>query len=286
MPVAMEGTEGAGEAPPPAYEAPPAFNDEGGDGGYPPVGEADPSAPPEPAANPMGVGSTHTVKGLMNMGFLNGKIATVVGPPTQEKDGQRYPCMVEGKRYNLRTDNMEFLAGPPAQAAAPVPPAAPEGGQAVWVPAQGATITVRGLVSMAHLNGQSGIITGSAKSHADGVRWPVLINGQVYNLKVQNMGPKSNEGRPAPVVNADAPPSNAIRYGDYPARVKCIHCGQTVNTRLTYKEGLLTYAAACGICFFVAWCGCCLIPFCIDDCKDVYHHCTNCQRVVGKYERM
>ena len=34
------------------------------------------------------------------------------------------------------------------------------------------------------------------------------------------------------------------------------------------------------------WLGCCLIPFCLDGCKDVIHSCPNCHARLGSYRRM
>ena len=34
------------------------------------------------------------------------------------------------------------------------------------------------------------------------------------------------------------------------------------------------------------WLGCCLIPFCLDGCKDVIHCCPNCHARLGSFRRM
>lgn len=53
-----------------------------------------------------------------------------------------------------------------------------------------------------------------------------------------------------------------------------------------FVNGMLTWLAVGGIAFFGGIFGCCLIPFCIDGCKDVEHVCPNCKAVVGVYRRM
>ncbi|VDP78390.1 unnamed protein product [Echinostoma caproni] len=35
-------------------------------------------------------------------------------------------------------------------------------------------------------------------------------------------------------------------------------------------------------CFF----GCCLIPFCVNTCKDVVHKCPSCGQRIGSYRRI
>ena len=42
----------------------------------------------------------------------------------------------------------------------------------------------------------------------------------------------------------------------------------------------------CTFLFFSCWLGCCLIPFCIDTCKDVIHTCPNCRAPLGKFNRL
>ena len=45
------------------------------------------------------------------------------------------------------------------------------------------------------------------------------------------------------------------------------------------------YLLKCSI-YFRCVIGCCFIPFCIDDMKDVTHTCPNCRTVLGIYRRL
>eukprot|EP00026_Physarum_polycephalum_P019656 Phypoly_transcript_21775.p1 GENE.Phypoly_transcript_21775~~Phypoly_transcript_21775.p1 ORF type:complete len:180 (+),score=31.63 Phypoly_transcript_21775:30-569(+) len=77
-----------------------------------------------------------------------------------------------------------------------------------------------------------------------------------------------------------------IRFREIPVVCTCTFCGNNGPTRVEFVNGTLTWLAAGGICLIGCWLGCCLIPFAVDGCKDVEHHCGSCQRVIGVYRRI
>ncbi|EDO37753.1 predicted protein [Nematostella vectensis] len=66
----------------------------------------------------------------------------------------------------------------------------------------------------------------------------------------------------------------------------CSFCQTHIVTATTYRYGALTWLLSGGICLLGGWLGCCLIPFCLDGCKDVIHTCPNCQAQLGVYRRL
>lgn len=74
-------------------------------------------------------------------------------------------------------------------------------------------------------------------------------------------------------------------FGQYPTAMQCPFCRATITTSLNYTEGTMVWLLAGVLCFVGCW-PCCLIPFCVDDCKDVQHSCPNCHRAVGTFRRM
>jgi len=72
----------------------------------------------------------------------------------------------------------------------------------------------------------------------------------------------------------------------YPVSTTCPHCRANVVTSVSFSDGLLVWLVAGGLCIIGLWLGCCLIPFCINDLKDVTHSCPNCHAVIGHFKRM
>jgi len=74
--------------------------------------------------------------------------------------------------------------------------------------------------------------------------------------------------------------------GFRPVQTMCPFCQQQVMTRVRYEPGGLTWLAAGGIALMGCWLGCCLIPLCIDECKDAVHECPNCNKIIATKQRI
>jgi lipopolysaccharide-induced tumor necrosis factor-alpha factor len=81
------------------------------------------------------------------------------------------------------------------------------------------------------------------------------------------------------------PQITVVAFGDRPIQVQCPHCQATVLTDVSYEAGVMTWLLCVIILVIGCWFFCCLIPFCIDSCKDVVHTCPNCRRQISYYKR-
>ncbi|TMS36520.1 hypothetical protein L596_003666 [Steinernema carpocapsae] len=98
---------------------------------------------------------------------------------------------------------------------------------------------------------------------------------------------------PTPITPGNMPPPNptpttihVLRLGPRPMSMTCPNCTQPVVTRTTANAGLLTFLLSLGLVLIGCFMGCCLIPFCIEDCQDIHHFCPNCNAFIGVYKRM
>ncbi|XP_040296555.1 lipopolysaccharide-induced tumor necrosis factor-alpha factor homolog [Bufo bufo] len=101
--------------------------------------------------------------------------------------------------------------------------------------------------------------------------------------------PPYGAGGPQPTVVV-APVTTTVFMGtsftDTPASCTCPVCRQNIVTRIEYNTGLLVWLIFGILCLLGCWLGCCLIPFCVDSCKDVDHYCPNCNHHLSKYKRL
>jgi len=84
-----------------------------------------------------------------------------------------------------------------------------------------------------------------------------------------------------PVV-AMAPVRHVTHFNRVSTMATCMHCQHTGPTVVQYDPGCGAWLICGGLAAIGCWMGCCLIPFCIDDCKDAIHTCGNCHRVLGE----
>ncbi|CAH1794566.1 unnamed protein product [Owenia fusiformis] len=106
--------------------------------------------------------------------------------------------------------------------------------------------------------------------------------------------PPSGQYQPPPGGMATAQPTPSVpvqqttvviqnqQLLNIPTQTICQHCNNSVVTQVEYQSGTCTYIACIGLCLIGCGAGCCLIPFCMDGCKDVLHTCPQCHQIIGQ----
>ncbi|KAH9402052.1 hypothetical protein TYRP_016626 [Tyrophagus putrescentiae] len=74
--------------------------------------------------------------------------------------------------------------------------------------------------------------------------------------------------------------------GPESCRHKCPACHANVMTSTKSVPGTLTWILCIVLVLIGCICGCCLIPFYMDDCLDVEHRCPSCDAYLGKHVRV
>lgn len=76
------------------------------------------------------------------------------------------------------------------------------------------------------------------------------------------------------------------QFGPYPMRFTCPYCNAHVMTETTSTPGVLTWIISGVLCLVASFACCCLVPFCIRECKDIEHRCPNCHHGLGFFKRI
>ncbi|CAF1247880.1 unnamed protein product, partial [Rotaria sordida] len=106
------------------------------------------------------------------------------------------------------------------------------------------------------------------------VEAPPSYNAQVYS-NYQTAPPELTMPQPVFIGTPTIIPD------DHPVQCVCPRCQQPIITRIEKQNGLLTWLIFGALRLFGCWLGCCLIPFCVDACKDTAHYCPNCSQLLG-----
>nr|ANB86944.1 LPS-induced TNF-alpha factor [Paracentrotus lividus] len=77
-----------------------------------------------------------------------------------------------------------------------------------------------------------------------------------------------------------------LMFRDAPVACACPNCGNQVTSNVRREIGGLTLLIMGALCIFGLWFFCCLIPLCIDACKDAVHTCPVCNHQLGRWTQL
>jgi len=94
-------------------------------------------------------------------------------------------------------------------------------------------------------------------------------------------------GQPGvPVVGTTILVTTGPQNSRAPTNCICPKCQQNIVTQVSYETGSAAWILFGIICLLGGWVFClCLIPFCINDLKDVHHTCPNCKHLIAICKR-
>ncbi|KAL0992858.1 hypothetical protein UPYG_G00100230 [Umbra pygmaea] len=119
--------------------------------------------------------------------------------------------------------------------------------------------------------------------------------------KMSNHGIKTHdyitslEGVPVlPVDFVESPPSTPApevildieRLPPCPSQTQCPHCREFITTEISTSIGEAACLACVTLSVFGCVAGCCLLPFCIANCKDIKHKCPKCRSSIVTIKKL
>jgi len=93
-------------------------------------------------------------------------------------------------------------------------------------------------------------------------------------------------GPPPPAVVTTTVVVTPAQLPASPVTMQCPNCHAHITTEVTPTNGLLVWLCVIGLLLIGCWLGCCLIPLCVDDLKDVEHRCPQCRAYIGIKKRL
>ncbi|XP_025202860.1 lipopolysaccharide-induced tumor necrosis factor-alpha factor homolog [Melanaphis sacchari] len=78
-------------------------------------------------------------------------------------------------------------------------------------------------------------------------------------------------------------PAYQAPFGPTSVQTTCSSCGQLVFTNTSRKAKAAAWWSCMLLFISGFFCGCCLIPCCMDSCNIVDHTCPKCNAYLGQY---
>ncbi|XP_046389829.1 lipopolysaccharide-induced tumor necrosis factor-alpha factor homolog isoform X2 [Ischnura elegans] len=91
---------------------------------------------------------------------------------------------------------------------------------------------------------------------------------------------KSENKRKVEGLEDNVAPQN---YGPEAQHLTCPSCRATVTTKVLHENSTKTHIICLIMCVVGLW-PCCLIPYCVDSCKNANHYCPSCNAYLGTYK--
>jgi len=129
-------------------------------------------------------------------------------------------------------------------------------------------------------------VGGAPPQHTGGTPYPPASSyppyGGYYQTPPQAVPAGAAAGTTTVIVTGGA----MGMLGPHSMAMLCPRCGAQVVTETQPVSGTLTWLLCILIAVVGCFWGCCLIPFCVDECQDVEHRCPSCKAHLGTYRRM
>ncbi|KAF0721460.1 lipopolysaccharide-induced tumor necrosis factor-alpha factor [Aphis craccivora] len=77
--------------------------------------------------------------------------------------------------------------------------------------------------------------------------------------------------------------SPLLPFGPNRTKIICPACRLPTSTSTSVTPKASAWLSCLLICIFGCWCGCCLIPCCLQSFNIVHHRCPNCDTYLGQY---
>mmetsp|Transcript_82 Transcript_82/g.109 ORF Transcript_82/g.109 Transcript_82/m.109 type:complete len:125 (+) Transcript_82:298-672(+) len=110
---------------------------------------------------------------------------------------------------------------------------------------------------------------------------PPVQYPQVPSQQHQNEPPAIVYGHFVPSQQVVGMPPPSV-WTKEPQAAYCSRCRNNGVTKVRHKSSWLAWLCCFGLCIGGLDLGCCLIPFCMDSCKDIEHQCSVCGEYLGR----